>query len=72
MRRGVADRRRLVSKEPGKLAGPLSGAGMQKMWKQLGSESRGSQSPEVTKGFAPGEFRVEVGGSGPLIAMVGL
>lgn len=27
---------------------------MQKMWKQLGSESCGFQSPEVTKGFHPG------------------
>lgn len=52
------------SREAGKPAGPLSGAGMQKMWKQLGSESRGFQSPEVTKGFSPGE-----GGSGPLIVM---
>lgn len=40
--------------EAGKAAGPLSGAGMQKMWKQLGSESWGFQSPEVTKGFHPG------------------
>lgn len=42
------------SREAGKPAGPLSGAGMQKMWKQLGSESWGFQSPEVTKGFHPG------------------
>lgn len=41
-------------REAGKPTGPLSGAGMQKMWKQLGSESRGFQSPEVTKGFHPG------------------
>lgn len=34
--------------------GPLSRAGMQKMWKQSGSESWGSQRPEVTKGFHPG------------------
>lgn len=27
---------------------------MQKMWKQLGSESWGFESPEVTKGFHPG------------------
>lgn len=43
-----------LSREAGKPAGPLSGAGMQKMWKQLGSESWGFQSPEVTKGFHPG------------------
>lgn len=40
--------------EAGKPAGPLSGAGMQKMWKQLGSERWGFQSPEVTMGFHPG------------------
>lgn len=40
--------------EEGKPVGPLSGAGMQKMWKQLGSESLGFVSPEVTKGFHPG------------------
>lgn len=40
--------------DAGKPAGPLSGAGMQKMWKQLVSESWGFQSPEVTKGFHPG------------------
>lgn len=43
-----------LNREAGKPAGPLSGAGMQKMWKQLGSESWGFQSPEVTKGFHPG------------------
>lgn len=42
------------SREAGKPAGPLSGAGMQKMWKQLGSESWGFESPEVTKGVHPG------------------
>lgn len=42
------------SREAGTSAGPLSGAGMQKMWKQLGSESWCFQSPEVTKGFHPG------------------
>lgn len=44
----------VLSREAGKPSGPLSGAGMQKMWKQLRSESWGFQSPEVTKGFHPG------------------
>lgn len=43
---------------------------MQKMWKQLRSESWGFESPEVTKGFHPGSV-----GRGrrrwPLIVMVG-
>lgn len=43
--------------QAGRPAGPLSRTGMQKMWKQLGSESRGFQNPEVTKGFSPGECR---------------
>lgn len=42
--------------EARKPAGALSGAGMQKMWKQLGSESWGFQSPEVTKGFHQGSI----------------
>lgn len=43
---------------------------MQKMWKQLGSESRGFERPEVTKGFSQA-VQVAVGGGGPLMVMVG-
>lgn len=35
----------------------LSGAGMQKMWKQLGSESWGLSKPQGDKGFSPRECR---------------
>jgi hypothetical protein len=35
---------------------------MQKIWKQLGSESQGFQGPEVTKGFFLGEKRLLLGG----------
>lgn len=43
---------------------------MQKMWKQLGSESWGFQNPEVTKGFSPGECRSRWEVVGRVIVMV--
>lgn len=43
-------------------AGPLSGAGMQKMWEQLKSESRSFQSLRGDKGSLAQRAQVEVGG----------